>query len=133
MNTVLNNKIGLAKKNNINIEYDIDIDKRLVIPQNDMATILYNLLDNAIEANLKIKECKFRKIYVKIKIVHSMIFVIVENTINEADNFENNNILSRGYGLNIVEQIAEKYNGMVDKIVSINQYKICVFFNNINR
>jgi sensor histidine kinase regulating citrate/malate metabolism len=133
INTVLNNKIGYAKKNSIDVIYDIDIDQRLIIPQNDLATILYNLLDNAIEANMKIENHQLRKIFIKIKMVHSMVFVIVENAMSGIDEVKNKKSLLRGYGLSIVEKIVDKYNGVVDKTISLNEYKVCLFFNNIDR
>lgn len=55
---ILNSKISLAKSNNIEVTIDAHVPIALTTPETDMSIIVGNLLDNAIEANLKIPKNK---------------------------------------------------------------------------
>lgn len=115
IDVILNSKVDLAKNNischnNIVVPPDIDIDSV------DLSIILSNLLDNAIEANLKISSQRF--IDTNIHIYKNSLFISVKNSFNGQIKTLNSTFIStkknaenHGLGLKNVEFVVHKYNG----------------------
>ena len=121
IDTILNLKLSEAIENNINVETDINIPYNINISSVDMVCLLGNLIDNCIEANLKLNK-KERYIFLKLKYYNETLLI---NLINRYDNIivdDNGCILTSkhnrnekyGLGLKIVEKIIEKYNGILE-------------------
>ncbi len=93
--------------------------KDLQIPAFDMATILGNLLDNAIDA-LEAIEGK-RMVSVKIKLSRGQFIIKVSNTFNGIVIERANNLITKkeddgnhGLGIKNIKKVLEKYNGSMD-------------------
>ena len=121
IDTILNLKLSEAIENKINVETDINIPYDINISSVDMVCLLGNLIDNCIEANLKLNE-KERYIFLRLKYYNENLLI---NLINRYDNIivdDNGCILTSkhnrnekyGLGLKIVEKIIEKYNGILE-------------------
>ena len=121
IDTILNLKLSEAIENNINVETDINIPYNINISSVDMVCLLGNLIDNCIEANLKLNE-EERYIFLKLKYYNETLLI---NLINRYDTIivdDNGCILTSkhnrnekyGLGLKIVEKIIEKYNGILE-------------------
>ena len=121
IDTILNLKLSEAIENNINVETDINIPYDINISSVDMVCLLGNLIDNCIEANLKLNK-KERYIFLKLKYYNETLLI---NLINRYDTIivdDNGCILTSkhnrnekyGLGLKIVEKIIEKYNGVLE-------------------
>lgn len=118
INAVINEKFGIAEKNNIETSCRIVV----VIPEYleyDLSVLLANLLDNAIEA------CKMNQvnsqIIVTITETAGYFRVVVKNTLQKSVLTENHKLESRkpnkakhGWGLKSVREIAKRHNGTVD-------------------
>lgn len=120
IDAVLGEKNRYAIDNNISIDFDISITSISGIREIDICTILLNLLDNAIEACLKISDPSNKTIKVIIKNVNSMVFIKIENPDIPKTVHEGNSIFIKtskadkekhGFGLLIVDSVAKKYNG----------------------
>ncbi len=121
IDTILNLKLNEARKNNIDVKTDINIPYDINISSVDIVCLLGNLIDNCIEANLKLNE-KERYIFLKIKYNNKTLLI---NLMNKYDNIIVDNdgyILTSkanrddkyGLGLKIVEKIIEKYDGILE-------------------
>lgn len=123
IDTIINLKLNEAIKNNIKIETDIKIPYNLdmAIYSSDIVCLLGNLLDNAIEANLKLED-EERYIYLKIKYYKEKLFIYIKNKYYEILTNENGDIISSkinrkekyGVGTKIINKIINKYNGVKD-------------------
>lgn len=117
VNAILNSKITIAKKNDVNITSVVAGDI-CGIENVDMCNLLGNLLDNAIEGCLDTKE---KSIVLKIVAEEQMIRISVSNTISKSV-LENNSELitskddaeNHGFGTKSIKNIASKYNGFAD-------------------
>jgi len=97
---------------------EIKINKNLPVSDYDMSIILGNLIDNAMDAQMKINEDN-RKINIKI-VDEKNKFTITINNIFNGEIKEKNGILiskkedssSHGLGLNSVKEYVEKYDGI---------------------
>ena len=129
--TIINNKLTVCGRENINIQtYDVsDIETELYgISEQEMCTIISNLLDNAIESCIKYNGDKF----ISLKILHEKEYILI-NVINTTSNTKvnyNGSALktskedkeNHGLGTQIINDIAYKYNGNVKYEIVDNQF-----------
>lgn len=110
---------------NKNIEFIIDCVELVgnKISPADLSAVLGNLLDNAIEACETIKGCIRKFVKLNIKTINSMIVISVVNTIDGSQTVKQkggklvstkHNTDIHGYGTQIIDSIADKYNGTFD-------------------
>lgn len=116
IDVIYNAKASLAKSNHIVCRNNIVVPPRLNIDSVDLSVILSNLLDNAIEASLKLEDD--RMIESHIHIYKGNLFISVKNNYNgeiisshavylttKKDSHEH------GIGLKNVQHVVTKYNG----------------------
>ncbi len=118
LNIILNDKIELSKKQSIQFDFSFDpsIDFSLISDM-DIITLLGNILDNAIEANIKLQKERF--ISLKFFMANSMLILISRNNYDATLIYKNKRILStkhnhKGLGLANIEETVEKYNGILE-------------------
>lgn len=113
LNVILSEKLNQAQKKGIRIECDVDFSQGSFLLPLDISTIFGNLLDNAIEACLRIEDDE-PYIFVSCKARGNMISVVIKNsmisnsfglkTTKKDKHFH-------GYGLVNVKKALEDYNG----------------------
>lgn len=130
IDSILNYKLEEARAKDIEVELDIKIPTNLNIDTLDIVGVLGNLIDNAINANLKLKEG--RKISVNLKYSKNLFFITVWNTFDGKVLYLDNKIATthkdkakHGIGLNNVNAIIRKYDGTMnitheDKIFKVD-------------
>ncbi len=118
INAILNNKISLAKKNDIKMDVLVQLPGDLLIDDLDMCSVIGNLCDNAIEATVKQKK-KEKVIQLTIKPVNNYLSITVKNPVKNDVLKKNPHLHSNkkdasmhGLGIRIVRSITEKYDGM---------------------
>jgi signal transduction histidine kinase len=116
IDSILNFKIQEAEHQNIKIVLDLSIPEKMSILSFDLAIILGNLLDNAIEAVSELK--KEREIKTKINYDKGRLIVLVENPYQGERVKVGNRYLTtnkepsqHGLGLENVKSVLQKYNG----------------------
>lgn len=103
---ILNQKFAIAKSRSIPFTVQLDDLSAFPLNDEDLVTVLSNLIDNAIEACEKIEDPQARLISLKMKVEPQAAFLYIENTTAEPVRIQNNRILSskknpleHGYGL----------------------------------
>ena len=94
-----------------------------------MVCILGNLIDNIIEANIKIENVSDRYSNINIKYIKNNLFINLENSFKEVK-FDNNNNLKtlkkeshkHGLGLKSIKNIVDKYNGFIKMDIKENKF-----------
>jgi len=136
VNAVLVTKIASANLLNIKVECETSIPEELGITQLDLCSIFGNLLDNAIEACEKMtdfskEDSRSRFIHVKSGILGGYLAVKVRNTFANPPLIKNGQIVTNkkdktkhGLGLKLVEQIAKKYEGVMDIKVDEDMFEV---------
>lgn len=129
--SILNFKIKDALNKGILTNVDIKIPEVIKMNAYDITTILGNLLDNAIEANKKIKN---KKININIKYTKGRLFIDISNPINDNLIWEKGfpktskkNKKNHGIGLKHVRRTIEKYNGDMEIVIDENIFTIFIF------
>ncbi|MDU4750896.1 MAG: ATP-binding protein, partial [Clostridium butyricum] len=118
LDAIINYEIAICKKNQINFQLKIDSIPQLNISPTDLSSVISNLLNNAIEANLNLEKCA-RYISLKIFCYKNYLSIIVENPyknklikdglILKTTKIDNG---YHGYGLKLIRSSVEKYNGV---------------------
>ncbi|MCR1948440.1 GHKL domain-containing protein [Erysipelatoclostridium ramosum] len=113
------------------IEFDLSyyIISDLKMNSMDICSLFYNLILNAVEANLKIEDKRFIKLY--IANIKNNVLIKIVNPVNENFNLdiikENKTTKedkeNHGFGLITINNIISKYNGNIDYSIH-NQYLI---------
>lgn len=117
LNVVLNQKYRLAKRKDISFLFYANDLSDLWLEEQDVVSLLSNLLDNAIEACEKLES--ERKIWVKLVREKRQFVLSIRNTVPEPVDIQDDEIptskedkVKHGIGLKNVQMILNKYKGM---------------------
>lgn len=118
---IVNYKIDTAEKQGIKVVIDMDaVGNTASLEPSDVHIIFGNLLDNAIEACMHLKE-EERWIEIKVNKVKRILFITIRNPYQEKPNMVNGVLVSgkenpdmHGIGLKSVEHCVEKYEGLFE-------------------
>jgi len=121
VDAILNSKISIAKDNDISINAKAAVPNPLTVSEIDISVIIGNLLDNAIEACLKLPDPAARFIRVYVGMHKSMLYISVINAIGEMPKKQDGRFRStkkapsHGFGLIRIDRIAAKCGGFVNR------------------
>lgn len=117
LDSILNYGISLCRKNKINTQFEVGNVLKLNIEPNDLSSIISNLLNNAVEANLKLTGVE-KYITLKIFCYKNYLVVIIKNpykrVLIESDGAlitDKKDKNYHGYGLKIVKSSVDQYGG----------------------
>jgi sensor histidine kinase regulating citrate/malate metabolism len=117
IDNLIASKIRKTGKLNIFFHIEKNITASPHILPSDMSTILGNILDNAIEANLKIKNASERWLRLKITVISEKTEIIVSNAVNSKSNFNPKftttkyDSVNHGLGMQSIKKTVKKNNG----------------------
>jgi len=114
IDAILNAKIVKAKKSGIKVDYTVLLDKELYIDQFDIASILANAMDNAIEGVSRAIDIN-KIIALSVNREGEYISILIENNTSGLvyDDFETTKLNKKdhGYGMTQMKDVTQKYNG----------------------
>jgi len=121
VDAILNSKISIAQANGININAKATVPGELSLSAIDLSIIIGNLLDNAIEACIKLPDETSRFIRIYVGRHKSMLYISVTNAMGEKPKKGNGDFhttkkaLFHGYGIKRIDRIAAKCGGYVNR------------------
>ena len=120
VDAILNSKLSLAKSRHILINAKAVMPKNISIAEIDLCVIIGNLLDNAIEACLRIDEAGERFIRVYMDMKRKDLYISVTNSSGGITQKQDGKYISgkgenHGFGLMRVDKIVDKYNGYIKR------------------
>ena len=116
---ILNQKYAIAE--NCNLRFDTQLDDLSHFPLSDdeLITVLSNLIDNALEACEKVPADQDRFILLKMRVEPSASFLYIENTTAAPVKIRDNRVITtksnaseHGYGLQNIISVLEHYNSL---------------------
>lgn len=137
INAILNTKLSFAKSQGIETLCSsikqIHTEK---IEEIDLCHLIGNMMDNAIEASLKISSEKTKYLEVSITERNAMILITVRNSyedvlIDEGLNTSKDNKANHGFGIKTIRKIAKKYQGNADFYTEGDLFCCSVMLQNI--
>ena len=109
INTIIYIKQQQAQKSNVALEASINESYCVNIADYDLCRLLNNIIDNSINAVLKLDKNKTSKIIINID--ENKIIIKSENRFNEKKQYNNVKTNKHGNGIGIIKEIAAKYDG----------------------
>lgn len=130
---VIYNKVQIMREKGIKDIVDVTLCENMNIVDIDIVTLLFNILDNAIEACDKIENSKF--INIKIFEKYNCIYIEVINSKSPhviVDNLKTtkDDPMNHGIGITIIKNIVRKYKGDVLFEDNINTFRVKLFLKN---
>lgn len=123
LDAIIQQKRNEALENGVEFQTDLDIPKGIDIEPDDWVAVVGNLLDNAMEACVKVRRSE-RYIYVCIKYQRGVLVIEVRNGVNEPEiDFTRSSKAKRsghGYGLLSIRQAIKKYDGELN--IAVHEY-----------
>lgn len=117
VNVILDQKNVQAEANGITMNIDAQIPSDLPISSTDLCALLFNLIDNSIEAGSAIKDAR---IDIKLNIVKNYFSIMISNSVSHKISGNYPNIATtksdgeiHGVGTKIIKTIVEKYDGIL--------------------
>ncbi len=136
LDLILNMKLEAAKKHQIDMDIKVDNMSGLNVEDVDLCALISNLLDNAIEANLKIadKEKRWIRFYGERK--GKLWIINSSNPVGEAVTVNNGKLLTskqdkqaHGYGTESIHRMLKKYSGDMNVSVEQDRFAITLVLN----
>jgi sensor histidine kinase regulating citrate/malate metabolism len=118
VDAILNSKLSLAKSQDISINAKAVVPKDISIAAIDLCVIIGNLLDNAIEACMRVDEISKRFIRVYTDLKRENLYISVTNSSGGGIKKQGGRYISgkgenHGFGLMRVDKIVDKYGGYI--------------------
>lgn len=130
---ILSQKAELARQQNVEVSIHAEYPKNCKIDPVDLCTILTNLLDNAVEACVKLPETSIKKLVVTIRRINQFIIIQIANSCMEEPIINRGIFITsktekrhHGWGMKNVKLAVEKYYGTMEFEYSKNMFTICV-------
>ena len=115
INTVVSIKNQQCKEKNIPLELDIENTDYSFMTDIDMVGLLYNLLDNAVEASDRVEEGNRKGIFLKMGKQEDRICIRVQNYVSPGEEIKFETYKEEkeehGIGMKIIEFLVKKYHG----------------------
>ncbi len=138
IDSILNFKFQEILDNNINLEYNILLPNNLILNEFDMVCLLENLVDNIIEANLRINNIQERYAFIGIEYKKNSLRIVTKNNYNSINLDNKKNIttskkdtLNHGIGLKSIKKIVNKYYGKLNINIRNDKFEIEIILFNI--
>lgn len=121
LDAILNSKLSLALKGNIDINYKAEVPTELTVTDIDLCVLIGNLIDNAVEACEKIgsgEDGRFIRLYVGV--LKKQLYITVTNGTGESVRKLDEEYITakrgnHGHGLKRINKIVEKYGGFINR------------------
>lgn len=118
IDAILNSKLSLAQKKNIDINVKAIVPQKLLINDIDCCALLGNLVDNAIEACREVSGNKFIRLY--LGLYKQQFYISISNSTNELVKKLDFEYISHkrgdhGHGLLRINKIVNKYQGYINR------------------
>lgn len=114
LNAILLCKKEEAEDAHISVDFQMFLPDTLQLPDPDLVTVFFNLLDNGIEA-CRASACDTPFLTLKVENRSNFLHIKMENSKNSMIHFDHTttkqNTSEHGFGLTIIEHIIDKYDG----------------------
>ncbi|MBE5877612.1 MAG: GHKL domain-containing protein [Lachnospiraceae bacterium] len=119
VDAILNSKLAMMKERNIRVDVTAIVPQSISISGIDLSVLIGNLLDNAMEACMQLKEEeRFLRIYMDI--LKKQLYISVTNSMDGTAKKKGNLFLTNkdgehGFGLLRIDSIVAKYHGYINR------------------
>lgn len=120
MDAILNSKLSLMRDREIRVDVTAIVPQKMSILDVDLSVLVGNLLDNAMEACMRIERKEDRFIRIYIDIIKKQLYISVINSMEGHVRRNGAQYLSskqglHGFGILRIDSIISKYNGYINR------------------
>lgn len=121
VDAILNSKLSMAINQGININAKATVPQNIKVADVDLCVIIGNLMDNAMEAAMKLENPEDRFIRVYIREMKNQLYISITNSVGGEVRKINLEYIStklginHGFGLKRVDGIVSKYHGFINR------------------
>ena len=127
VNAIMSENERMCRQNNIRFVHHLEIMQPLKINPVVICSIFSNLMRNAIAATKEVESGAFVEIKAAIK--GDYLHIRVENSFS--DEYAKNKKKRKGYGLEILKTLADKYHGQMETEINGDKYIVKIFVENV--
>ena len=129
VNAIMTENERECRKKGVRLEYNLDITQSLKMNPVVICSIFSNLLRNALNAAGEVEDKSKAFIEIKAAIKGDYLVVKVNNAFSQIKSKDKNK--RKGYGMDILRNLVDKYNGQMDVIVKDGNYSTTISVENI--
>ena len=123
VDALIGSKTALAAMNGITVDVDMAVLPELKVTDGDLAVMLGNLYDNAIDANMKFVDANNRFIHIRILFDGGNLLIMFENAAIEGDQSGDTGVWTttkadssmHGFGIKNIDRIVQMYGGYCER------------------
>ncbi|MBQ2953414.1 MAG: sensor histidine kinase [Clostridia bacterium] len=120
LNVILNHSIGAARISGVEMQTEVLVPNQLPFPEEELCSLLCNLLDNAIEAAASSNASK-PEVFIRIQPRQDYLFIKLVNSVNDRVTPQRRLSLRttkanrelHGFGTQIIKRIVDSHNGSI--------------------
>ncbi len=131
LNYLLNEKISIAESNGITLNVKSFFPERIKLDTDIFAVVLGNLIDNSINAVLRLSNSKEKEISLLIKQFDQNLLIEISNVFDTAELQTRKNRRFEGIGIKNVKRIVEEHGGIYNQWIQDNQYIVSILLLNV--
>lgn len=126
LNYLLNDKKESANKAGIKFDIKVLLAEQLTIDNEILAVLIGNLMDNALEASIRLKEAKQAEITLAIKQFEDKLLIEIENVYDPGEAAVRYRRKFEGLGTTNIKRIVSDYNGLYKQWTEGNKYLVSI-------
>lgn len=120
VDAILNSKLTMIREKEITVDVTAVVPQNMEIAEIDLAVLIGNMLDNAMEACMRVPEKEDRFLRVYIDIVKKQLYISVTNSmygraVRSGGRFVSSKQGVHGFGLLRIDSIVSKYGGFINR------------------
>ncbi|MNN47612.1 sensory histidine kinase DcuS [compost metagenome] len=131
LNYLLNEKKSIAESNGITLNVKSFLPEKINIDTDIFAVVLGNLIDNSLNAVLRLSNSKEKEISLLIKQFDNNLLIEISNGFDPVELTTRKNRRSEGIGIKNVKRIVEENGGIYNQWIQDNQYIVSILLLNV--
>ena len=126
LNYFLNEKVSVAKNNGVTLNVQSFLPKELYLDTDILAVVLGNLIDNSLEAVLRLSQSTEKEISLIIKQFNHNLLIEISNSFDEDELHTRKHRQIEGIGIKNVKRIIEENGGIYNQWFEDNRYVVSI-------
>ncbi len=126
LNYFLNEKVSTAKSNGVTVSVQSFLPEELHLDTDILVVVLGNLIDNSLEAVLRLSHFKEKEISLLIKQFDHNLLIEISNVFNREELHTRKHRQTEGIGIKNVKRIVEEHGGIYNQWFEDNRYVVSI-------
>lgn len=131
LNYLLNEKVSIAKSNGIILNVKSFLPEKINLDTDIFAVVLGNLIDNSLNAVLRLSNSKGKEISLIINHFDNNLLIEISNVFDTAELQTRKNRRFEGIGIKNVKRIVEEHGGIYNQWIQDNRYIVSILLLNV--